>query len=108
MSPKDFAKQTGEELDRERLISFDRQEWCYLMCNAVAEVVCPLNKNTSILQYLSSGWIDGIESDSGEDYLKEIALDRLVELRVVLQKFNVNLSNYNQLLADLNPVALFP
>lgn len=62
--------------DYERMQDYNNQGWCYLLIGADAEVVIDGH-----IQRITSGYVGGIESDSGEDYLRETEQEQLAELR---------------------------
>lgn len=65
-----------------RLYRMFRDDWHYMGVIAKAEYVSA----SGISQTLRSGGLWGIESDSGENYLKETADEQLAELRSELQQ----------------------
>lgn len=71
------------EQDNERLAAYERGAWC--MVGIRAECVYLLDAGTiptsAIMQTLTSGGLWGIESDSGEEYFKEVANEEINSLK---------------------------
>lgn len=82
---------TGEETgnpespkqDFERMESLNVGQWCFVGIIAKAVVISA----QGVTQTIRSGGLWGIESDSGKDYLGEVARDELDSLRVELETF---------------------
>lgn len=78
---------TGEETgnpdspmeDYRRMEKFNRGDWWCEGCRAVAEVVIG-----GVLQKITSGGLWGIESDGGDEYKNEIAVEQYNELVEIL------------------------
>lgn len=65
--------------DYQRVRDLDRGEWCYLGVYATAQIVVG-----DTVQTIKSPGLWGVESDSGEDYLKLVADEELAALRRIL------------------------
>lgn len=76
-TPEDIRKYTKQDYDR--LESLYAGNWSFIGIDAKAEIVIG-----STCQTITSGGLWGIESDSGEDYLKEEEQNQLAELRTQL------------------------
>jgi len=80
-TPALTAEQTGNpdspEEDYQCLEAYNRGDWCMLGIWAEAEVQ---TQNHGVIQTIRSGGLWGIESDSGEVYLDEIANEELAAL----------------------------
>lgn len=78
--PADEAAKYREQ-DRERLEAYQRGEWWCVGIDACAVVVV-----NHVRQTITSGGLWGIESDSGEDYLREVAEEELSSLADILRE----------------------
>ena len=65
--------------DYQRIRDLDRGEWQYIGIRAVASIVVGYT-----VQAIESPGLWGVESDSGDDYLKEIADEEIAALRRIL------------------------
>jgi hypothetical protein len=85
--------------DRSRLESFGTS-WVELGITATA-VVSYVEENVTPpckrLEWLKSGGIWGIESDSSEDYLLQEEQGQLKDLKAHLERFNVDTSNFEEI-----------
>jgi len=63
--------------------------WHMIGCVAKAEVSYPIGNGSKRLETLTSGGLWGIESDSDDAYLKEIASDQMQELSDHLAMFGI-------------------
>lgn len=70
-----YAKQ-----DYERMESLNNGNWCFLGIIAKAKILVPAG-NYSQLQTITSGGLWGIESDSGDEYIREEAQNQLSDLK---------------------------
>ena len=68
-----------------------------LRVRAEAEIHIPQGEGTSLIQWIHSGGLYGIESDSENTYFQDTAKDELHELKDVLQRLNVDMSNFDEL-----------
>ena len=68
--------------DWERMRGLTEGKWGYVGIMAQAEVTLA---GSNVIQRITSGGLWGIESDSGDAYLEEVAQSELEELRGVLQ-----------------------
>ena len=86
--------------DMKRLNSYG-EDWYMIGIVAEAQISYPLNNNGDRrLEWLSSGGIWGVESDSDESYLKEMEEEQLSELKEHLETFGINTSNWNEIEID--------
>ena len=69
--------------DYERMESGHRGDWYYMMIGAEARYSTA--ENPHLQQTITSGFVGGIESDSGEDYFKETESEQLSELKSQLK-----------------------
>lgn len=65
----------------ERLQEYHDGQFGFIGIRAEAQVVIPAGKDHGIVQTITSGGLWGIEDDSSEDYLAEVGLEELVELK---------------------------
>lgn len=80
LSGKDTGNPDSVEQDYQRFESLNAGHWSMIGIYAVAQIVVG---NTC--QTIRSGGLYGIESDSGEDYLKQVGDEQLVELAEQLE-----------------------
>lgn len=73
----------GDEFE-ERLAAYKRGEFDFVGVRAEAEVVIE-----GVVQLLTSGGLWSVESDSGEEYIGEIAVEEYEQLRRVLKTIGV-------------------
>lgn len=62
--------------DYKRMEALSQGDWCFLGIDAIAHI-----RIGDLSQEITSGGLWGIESDSGDDYLQEVAKEQLEELR---------------------------
>jgi hypothetical protein len=85
--------------DRERLARFG-DTWVTEGCQAVARVSYAESNGSRRLETLSSGGLWGIETDSDRDYLTSVENDELADLKAHLERFGVDVSNFDELASD--------
>lgn len=68
----------------ERLAAYKNEEFSFLGVHAEADVVIG-----GVVQTLTSGGLWGIESDSGDEYIEEVAVQEYEELRKILKTVGV-------------------
>ena len=68
----------------ERLAAFQAGEFTFLGVHAEADVTID-----GVVQTLTSGGLWGIESDSGDEYIEEVAVQEYEELRKILKTVGV-------------------
>lgn len=86
--------------DFKRMEGLNNGDWCFIGIQAKAIVRHPIAGNSFRLDDLSSGGLWGIESDSGQSYLKSVAEDELADLKSHLEAFNVDLTDFDQKAAE--------
>jgi glyoxylase-like metal-dependent hydrolase (beta-lactamase superfamily II) len=93
-----FDGKSADEIaqDRERLETYGHT-WHCIGIRAVAEVV----SSTGTIHKLSSGGLWGIESDSGADYLEEVAKEELSALADELRDFGFSEEEISLALEDV-------
>jgi hypothetical protein len=77
--------------DKARLQSYGSQ-WEMLGCVAKAQVSYPIGGGSRRLEWLTSGGLWGIESDSDKAYLREVENEQLAELAKHLRQFGIETS----------------
>lgn len=83
--------------DYERILALERGDFCFIGITAEACVSYPTGNNGDRrLEWLSSGGLWGIESDSGE-YLNEIEQEQLSDLKNHLSEFGVDLTDFDSI-----------
>jgi hypothetical protein len=87
---KELALQAKQNY--KRMESLKNGNWFFLHIRAEAEI----NIN-SVIETISSGGLGGIESDSGEDYLKEIEKEELTNLTEVLKELGFKESQISKI-----------
>jgi hypothetical protein len=81
MSGEETGNPDSPEQDYQRMEALQRGDWAYIGVIAKAEV----QLTSDLVQVLRSGGLWGVESDSGADYLKEVADEELCSLRTELE-----------------------
>ena len=94
--PNDFENAEVAEASYKRMEEYNNSLWYMIGIKAVAEVYYRVG-NTGRLEWLSSGGLWGIESDSGEEYLKGIEDEELVDLKAHLEMFGVDTSEFERI-----------
>jgi len=93
-----FVEDEGEEYREEnekRLAAYNRGEWWYNGCRAVAVVSYPIDDHGNRrLQEFTSGGLWGIESDVDSNYRNEIHGEELADLKGHLEVFGVDTSDF--------------
>ena len=77
MSGKETGNPESVEQDYARMEDYNRQGWCFVGIQAIAEV--QMTKNGPI-QKVRSGGLWGIESDSGDAHFQEVGKDEMHDL----------------------------
>lgn len=72
--------------DYERIMQFENGNVEMLGIKATAELRTSDNGRDWLINHISSGGLWGIESDSGEEYLRGVEDDQIAELRGVLNQ----------------------
>ena len=73
-----------QEEFEERLAAYKNEEFSFLGVHAEADVTIE-----GVVQTLTSGGLWGIESDSGDEYIEEVAVQEYEELRKILKTIGV-------------------
>jgi hypothetical protein len=79
MSGEETGNPASVEQDYQRAEAFNRGDWHLVVIHARASV-----RVNGVSQTVSSGYMGGVESDSGDSYFEEIQSDQLSELRGIL------------------------
>jgi len=87
--------------DFERAEAYNRGDWNYIGITAEATISYSTGNGSFRLEWLSSGGLWGIESDSGDEYLNELKDEQLADLKQHLERFNVDLSEWDEMTKDL-------
>ena len=80
--------------DFKRMESLNRGHWFFMGIYVEAEVSYPIELGSRRLEWLKSGGLWGIESDSDESYIDEIDKEQLDDLKEHLEVFGVDVSNF--------------
>lgn len=88
---QDPEEQKYAKQDRERLENYGRT-WEMLGCTAKAEVSYSIGGGNRRIEWLTSGGLWGIESDSGKEYLTEVENEQLADLADHLAHFEIEIS----------------
>ncbi len=80
MSGAETGNPESPQQDFERMEAYNRNYWGLVGIQAKASIVI-----NGVCQRIGSGGLWGIESDSGQDYLKEVAREQLDELTGILE-----------------------
>jgi hypothetical protein len=71
--------------DYKRMESLNSGNWYFMGISAIAEINTSNNNKEWLINKISSGGLWGIESDSSKEYIKEIELEELNNLKDVLK-----------------------
>ena len=81
----------------DRLKAYQNGEFHFISIRATAAISYPCGLNGERrLEWLTSGGLYGIESDSDTEYLKSVKNDELTELKDHLTRFNVDVSDFEE------------
>jgi hypothetical protein len=87
---KELARQARQ--DYERMESLNRGHWYFIHIRAEAKIVI-----NNVIEKISSGGLGGIESDSGEEYFKEIEKEELTNLTSILKELGFKESQFYEI-----------
>jgi hypothetical protein len=73
--------------DYKRMERYNNQDWYFMGVRADAVVSYPVLGNSRRLETMTSGGLWGIESDSEEDYIKEVEEEQIEDLKNHLAQF---------------------
>ncbi len=97
MSTEETGNPCSCDQDYRRMETLNRGDWCYIGISAKAEV--QLTDDT--VQILCSGGLWGVESDSSQQYLAEITIEELGQLRAELTAIGFSKRAINQAFASV-------
>ena len=83
-----WLEQEGWE---DRLAQYQAGEFGFIGVQATAELKIPCGHDSWIVQHITSPGLWGIEDDSGEDYIREVAAEEVETLRDMLASLGVTL-----------------
>lgn len=86
--------------DYKRMEGLTSGDWNYIGIQAEAVVKYPIESGSYRLETLTSGGLWGIESDSGDDYIKTVIGEELSSLKEHLKVFNVSLKRFDEMAAE--------
>ncbi len=75
---KDF--ETYAKQDFARMNGLERGDWAFQGCVAKAELSYPIGQGSRRIEWLTSGGLWGIESDSDKEYLRSVEDEQLADL----------------------------
>lgn len=87
--------------DYQRMEALNNGAWHFIGIVAYATVSTPIKNGHKRLSEFTSGGLWGIESDSDPEDIQTIMNEELSDLRSHLQNFNVDLSNWKDLIVNL-------
>ena len=92
--------------DYKRMEALSRGDWCFIGIKAEAIVSRDIGHGSNRLQRFESGGLWGIESDSGDCYLKPMAHEQLEDLKEHLEAFGVDTSDFDDFVEEAvdNPI----
>ena len=109
LSKMGYSRSQAEEMAREyarqdykRMEALNAGDWHFIGIQAQARISYGTNPNGTDrrLEWFTSGGLWGIESDSGDEYLTEVAKDELADLREHLGAFSVDLKDFDELATE--------
>lgn len=80
---------------KDRLEEYRNDGFYFVGIQAKAEILIPVGSH-QIFQTIGSGGLWGIESDSDDEYKKEVAAEEIDTLKGILEQLNVDLSNFDE------------
>ncbi len=83
--------------DFKRIEGYNNNDWFYICISAKATVSYSINNEDLRFETLSSGGIWGVETDGGEDFIKEIETEELNDLKDHLKQFGIDVSNFDSI-----------
>jgi|HubBroStandDraft_5_1064220.scaffolds.fasta_scaffold65854_2 hypothetical protein len=83
----DSGDSESKDQDEERRKEYENGDFSFVGVRAEAEVVVE-----NVIQTITSGGLWGIESDSGEGYIEDVALEEYDNLREILKAIGVSTS----------------
>ena len=94
----DFLARSYVYQDFRRFERLNRGDWFFMGIMVEATIKLDITGQGNYrLETFTSGGLWGIESDSGNDYIKEIESDELNDLKNHLKQFNVNVKNFDKI-----------
>lgn len=101
MTGEETGNTDSPEQDYQRMEAYKRGEWWMVGIYAVAEI----RGESGVRQYIQSGGLWGIESDSDKSYLESVAREELEALRDELLSLGFSARSIKSALSDveLNP-----
>jgi hypothetical protein len=88
-----------EEENADSLARYHRGECWHEGCHAVATTSTDAGNGDRRLEELQSGGLWGIENEAPSDHHREIEEQELADLRQHLESYNVDTSNFDELVA---------
>lgn len=99
MSGEETGNPDSVRQDYERMEAYNRREWYMVGIYTVAEISYDCGDGSRRIDHLRSGGLWGIESDSGVEHIADVEQKELANLRKHLTHFNVDLSNWDDMMA---------
>lgn len=94
---RDTEYQKYYKVDQERKAAYDI-DWNMTGCQAKATVLVGEGNGFARIQEFTSGGIWGIESDSDDDFKREMEQEELSDLKSYLQIFGVDVTDFDKYL----------
>ena len=85
------------EQEYKEMMDYENGNYCFIGVQAEAVVSYPTGNNSRRLEWFTSGGLWGIHSDSDDDYLETIVTEELNDLKQHLEKFCVDVSNFDNI-----------
>ena len=93
----------------DRLKAYENNEFDFVGVKAIATIAIPFEiingngkKETNYkLQKIDSGGLWGIENDSTDEYINQVAKEQIDELKDYLEKLNVDLRFFDELIENV-------
>lgn len=75
---------------KERFEQYKNDEFCFIGIRVKTQILTSYDKNSWLINEIQSGGLWGTESDSGDEYFKEIAEEEKEEVKTILLSMGFN------------------
>lgn len=89
---------------KERFEQYKNDEFCFIGIRVKTQILTSYDKNSWLINEIQSGGLWGTESDSGDEYFKEIAEEEKEEVKTILLSMGFNEEEIEQSFKDAEEV----
>lgn len=89
--------------DYERMEGLSHGDWYFIGMVAQATVSYPIGGGSRRLEHFTSAGLFGIESDAGPEYIHEIAVEQIEDLKYHLEEFGIDTKGIYEIAMRDNP-----